>query len=208
MEMSIRLFENFFEEINWFTDVLSKIYNTKDVTLRTKREIHEAYVLKIQVTWEIFAENLLVQCLKLNTSQYAEYKDIKLSKRLSTDVCRALISGIEYFNVKGADHLKKIAKTILAPSCNPFKEIPSDISRKINEFYIFRNYIAHQSQKAKRSLSKIYTDVYDIIGKFPSPGEVLLTKVPTMKEQIFFADYINSFIAAAHTIKHFMEPIA
>ena len=94
--MSSRLFDQYFNQIDWFVDVLNRIYNTSTISLRAKKEIHEAYVLKIHLMWEIFTEEIIIRCLKQDTSRYAGFKGIRLPKQLSNDVCRALLSHLTF----------------------------------------------------------------------------------------------------------------
>lgn len=202
--MPSRLFDQYFDQIDWFVDVLDRIYNTTTISLRAKKEIHEAYILKIHLTWEIFTEEIIIRCLKQDASQYADFKGIRLPKRLSNDVCRALLSGIGYFDIKNASNLKKNAKDILVDTFNPFKEIPSDVTNNIDEFYIIRNYIAHRSWKAKRSLQEKYRKQYHF-RRFLEPGDFLLKRISVKQEQVYFSNYVNSFITAANIMEQFLK---
>jgi hypothetical protein len=62
-------FDNFFAWMNWYMELLDKIYFAKRVISKSeeKREIYEAFVLRIHAIWEIFVESLLVDCLNKDT---------------------------------------------------------------------------------------------------------------------------------------------
>ena len=105
-------FDNFFSSMTQHTDLLVKIIKTKRIILPSqeekeilpkfleseKKQIHEAYVLRICATWEILAESVFVECLSRNISKYAEFKGFKLRGKLNKEVCKGLISGLTYFS--------------------------------------------------------------------------------------------------------------
>ena len=140
-----------------------------------KKLIHEAFVLKICATWEILAENVFVECLSRNTSTYAAFKGITLPRNLTKNTCKGLISGLRYFDFRDMSDLKGKAKRFLADQCNPFKKVPCDVTEKINEFYLIRNYIAHRSDTAKQSLKRMYKEKYK--KRFRRPGDFLFDTV-------------------------------
>jgi len=83
-------FDIFFTSMNQYTDFLIKITKTVRIILppheekeiltkllpAEKKQIHEAFALKICATWEILAENVFVECLLRDTSKYEERKGI------------------------------------------------------------------------------------------------------------------------------------
>lgn len=58
--------------MNWYLELLDKIYNAQRVIakLDEKREIFEAFVLKIHAIWEVFVGELLVDCLNKDSPFY------------------------------------------------------------------------------------------------------------------------------------------
>jgi len=145
-------FDKFFVLINEYTDLLLKIFEAKEIVIppqkkkeiltkilpSEKKHIHEAFVLKIYATWEVLVENLFVECLSRDPSEYANFKTIKLPKRLTKDVCRGLITGLGYFDFKDTGDLRGKAKKVLVGKYNPFAKIPLDEGKKIDEFCIIK----------------------------------------------------------------------
>jgi hypothetical protein len=217
-------FDNFFADMIQHTDLLVKIIKAKGIILSPdeekeilpkllpaeKRQIHEAFVLRICATWEILAENVFIECLLHDTSKYKDRTGITLPrKKLTRDICKGLVSGLGYFSFGDAGKLKGEAKKYLAERCNPFKEISSDITTKINEFYLIRNYIAHRSNAAKQSLKRMYKQPYRM--RFRPPGNFLFdmvkfTEAGEKGEQIRFANYSEAFEKAADEMAEFICP--
>ena len=218
-------FDQFIANMSQHTDLLVKIMKAKGIVLSPdeergipprfllaeKKQIHEAFVLKICATWEILAEDVFVECLLHNTSKYKEQTGITLPrKNLTRDICKGLVSGLGYFSFRNAGDLKGKAKKFLAECCNPFKKIPSDITTKINEFYLIRNYIAHRSSAAEQSLKRMYKQTYGIM-RFRPPGNFLFDIVEFEEagergKQIRFADYSEAFTMAAEKMEEFICP--
>lgn len=215
-------FDGFFIRINEYTDLLLKIFEAKEVIIppekrkeilteilaSEKKQIHEAFVLKIYVAWEVLVENLFVECLSRDPSKYAAYKAIKLPQRLTRDVCRGLISGLGYFDFRNTADLKGKANNILVPRLNPFAEIPRDAGNKIDEFCVIRNYLAHYSDASKRSLGRMYRNGYGM--KFRQPGDFLFDMVEFVElgkraKQTRFANYTDAFIKAADKMAIFLR---
>jgi hypothetical protein len=214
-------FGRFFVRINEYTDLLVKLFEAREVTLppekrkeilteillSEKKQIHEAFVLKIYVSWEVLVESLFVECLSCDPSGYAEQKSITLPKKLTRNICRGLISGLGYFDFKDTADLKGKAKKVLAPRYNPFKMIPSDEGKKIDEFCIIRNYLAHYSDSSKQSLMRMYRNSYNLT--FREPGDFLFEIVEFVElgkrdKQTRFASYINAFLKAADEMALFL----
>lgn len=208
-------FDDFFICINEYTDLLFKIFEAKEVIippekrreilteilLSEKKHIHEAFVLKIYVAWEVLVENLLIECLSRDPSKYAEYKGIRLAKRLTKDVCRCLISGLGYFDFKDTGDLKGKANNILIPKSNPFAKIPRDAGNKIDEFCVIRNYLAHYSESSRQSLIRMYKNKYSLT--FREPGDFFF-EFDKQNKQIRFANYTNAFMKAADEMALFL----
>ncbi len=206
-------FDVFFTDMGKYSDLLVKIIEAIEVVvppqkkeeiltkllLTEKKQIHEAFVLKICATWEILAENIFIACLSQNTSEYAICKGISLPRKLTKDTCKGLISGLSYFSFRNASDLKGKVKKYLDKRYNPFKDISQDVIKKIDEFYTIRNYIAHRSDTAKQTLKKVYKK-YQM--RFRPPGNFLFDMVEFVElgergKEIRFANYSKAFEKAA-----------
>ncbi len=216
-------FDNFFASIIQHTDLLVKIVKTTRIILppheekeilpaflqTEKKQIHEAFVLKICATWEILTENVFIECLLRDTSKYRERTGIVLPrKKLTKDICKGLVSGLSYFGFRDVPDLKGKAKKFLAERYNPFKKIPNDVSKKIDEFYLMRNYIAHRSDAAKQSLKRMYKQTYKM--RFRFPGNFLFDTVEFVEsgergKEIRFANYTKAFEKAADEMGVFLD---
>ncbi|MBL7153566.1 MAG: hypothetical protein ISS79_07595 [Phycisphaerae bacterium] len=202
------IFDRFFGQINWYTNLLVKVTETESLELDAleKREIFEAFVLKIYVAWEVLVEDVVVECLCRDSSQYAEHKTVTLPKKMTRNLCRCLISGLGYFDFRDTGDLKGWATKILADRQNPFKDVLPD--KKIDEFYIIRNYLAHYSDASKQSLTRMYRRNYDL--SFRGPGDFLLDTVEFVElgergKQTRFADYTNAFTKGAEKMETFFK---
>ncbi len=214
-------FDSFFTSMTQHTDLLVKIIKTTRIVLpprekkeiltklmqSEKKQIHEAFVLKICAAWEILAENIFVECLSHNTSKYATSKGFILPKRLTRNTCKGLISGLSYFVFRNMQDLKGKANKFLEDRCNPFREVPNDVSKKIDEFYQIRNYIAHRSDTAKQSLKRMYKETYKM--RFRPVGNFLFDMVEFVEsgergKEIRFANYSKAFEKAADEMAIFL----
>lgn len=198
-------FNRFFKRMLWYKNFLNKISNTDQSILNSteKKEILEAFVLKVYVTWEVLVQDLLVDCLNRDTSQYAEHKDMSLPQHLPRNVCEVLISGLGFFDMKGMSQLKRISKDILVSNYNPFPNILNYDSRKIEEFRKIRNYIAHYSSSSKQKLLAMYKSEYSL-KKFCEPGN-FLSAFDKQTKQIRFQNYTTSFFDAAEAMAEFLS---
>lgn len=183
---------------------LIKIEEAKQVvkSVGEKREVFEAYVFKICANWEIFSEELLIDCFNKDTTRYREFTGFKIPRNISRETCKAITLSIGYLDFKSVSHLKQIAGNLLVSQYNPFKEIPGPNGKKIDEFFALRNYLAHYSDAAKRSLEKIYRDRYSS-GVFREPGEFLLAK-DKRKKLPRMAVYIDNFVDTAELMGKFL----
>ena len=122
-------------------------------------------------------------------------------KRLTKVVCRGLISGLGYFDFKDTGDLKGKAKRVLVEKHNPFAQIPSDEGKKIDEFCVIRNYLAHYSDSSRQSLIRLYKNVYGL--PFREPGDFFF-EYDKQNRQIRFANYTNAFLKAADEMAIFL----
>ena len=149
----------------------------KDDKLFTEREekieIIESLVLKICAQWEVLIEELIIDCLNRDSSQYSEFIAAKLPKHIPRSQCMAMIQGMGYVDFKGISDVKRKAKLILTDEFNPFKNITRGDGDKIDELYKFRNFIAHISNQSERSLKNLYFKKYKL-ERFQEPGRFLM----------------------------------
>ena len=176
-----------------------KLYSKYEVS-----EIIEAFTIKSICDWEWYIEKMICELLKNDTSKLSENLDLELPNKISTDECIVYLNGLNYFDVKNASNLKSISKKILQEDSNPFLKILNEAKNKIDEFYIIRNYVAHKSKKAKKSLLNLYKK-YEILN-FKEPGEFLLLKNNKNSKTINFQDYGSSFWLSAFNILEFLYP--
>lgn len=177
--------------------------NAFSLSIEQKREVIEAFVIKICSNWEMFVDKLLIDCLNKDTSNYSNYTGFKLSKHLSKDICRGLVLGIGYTDFKSVGNLKRQAKRTLTDKYNPFKEIPSNKEKIVDEFYSIRNYLTHYSEFSKRSLMNNYKKNYGF-RIFREPGDFLIqkdkeTKLPRI------TNYINCFNEMVEIMRVFLS---
>ena len=130
--------------------------------------------------------------------------ELDLPKRISNDECIAYLNGLGYFDLKSASNLKSIGKKILTEKKNPFQKISAEARNHIDDFYSLRNYVAHKSNKSKRTLIKTYSKYNQ--KKFLEVGDFLLSKTDETKNSIRFQDFGSSFWLAAFNIMEFAYP--
>jgi len=191
---------NFLHWMELYNSISEKIIDDKSLFTENeeKIEIVESLVLKICSQWEVLIEELFVDCLNRDSAQYSEFIANRLPKHIPRAQCSAMIQGMGYFDFKGTSDIKRKAKLILTKEFNPFNEIGRGDGNKIDELYILRNYIAHLSNQAERSLKKMYTDKYHL-KRFQEPGRFLMaidkrTKKPRMDS------YAESLYSAVEVI--------
>jgi len=190
--------------MSWDIDILMKLEKAKAVVKprEEKRTIFEAFVFRICANWQILVEELFINCLGKDTSMYKKYTGFDVPKHIPRDTCKAILLGTGYWDFKSVSDIKRQAKRILLPGCNPFKEIENIQEKKIDEFHAIRNYLAHYSDASWRALKKIYQNEYGF-NKFIEPGRFLLANekkanIPRM------GVYINNFTDTADTMAKFL----
>jgi len=198
-----RCLVDFYIDMAWDIELLVKIQKAKKVvgSVHEKRSIFSAFVFSICANWEILVEELLIACLNKDTSGYKEFTGFRIPKDISRETCKAIILGVSYIDFKDVSNLKRIARKMLVPKFNPFKEIPRANGNKIDEFFALRNYLAHYSDVAKRRLEKIYRDRHGL-RTFREPGDFLLAEDRRQRLPRMGA-YINNFIETADIMGKF-----
>jgi len=185
-----------------FAKVLSlrgKLYSPFEAS-----EIIEAFTIKTICDWEWYVEKMIYECLKDDTSQLANQLALTLPKSITKDECVAYLNGLAYFDLKSVSNLKSIARKILIESKNPFERISSEARNQIDDFYSLRNYVAHRSNKSKKTLIRTYKKYNQ--DKFIEVGEFLLGKTRHDNRTIRFQDFGGAFWLAAFNIMEFLYP--
>ena len=153
-----------------------KVYSNYEAS-----EIIEAFTIKTICDWEWYAEKMICECLKRDTSQLSKQLELNLPKTISYDECVAYLNGLGYFDLKSASNLKSIGRKILTDKKNPFQNISSEAKNNIDDFYSLRNYVAHKSSKSKRTLIKTYSKYKQ--NEFIEVGDFLLSKTDEGKKK-------------------------
>ena len=136
-------------------------------------KIVEAIAVQMLTAWEVFVENLLIDCLNRDASQYARHRNLDLGKNLPRNVCEALLTGVGYLDIRSVGNLKGIAQRTIVDKYNPFKEIDAHDASRIDEFYKIRNYLAHRSRSSRNVLKNLYAANYGL-QNFVEPGRFLM----------------------------------
>ena len=163
------------EAIDRYHVFLGKIIGAQRVvsTAAEKRDIAESVLLRLCAHWESFVEEHLIDCINVDHSKLKEYFHVIIPSNPSKNLCQALILGPGYKDFHSMDDMKRFSKKILHPSSNPFLAISRPHSKGIDEVYKIRNYLAHYSSAARRSLHSMYRGEYGMT-RFLEPGQFLL----------------------------------
>lgn len=167
------------------------------------QQVFEAFTIKTLCDWEWYIEKIICECLKTDTSKLANQLSLNLPKKITTDECIAYLNGLGYFDLKGANNLKAISKKILIDNQNPFLNLNKDACKRIDDYYIIRNYIAHRSNKSKKSLITMYTRYKQ--DKFIEAGDFLLSIDP-IKNDLHIQLFESSFWLTSYNILEFLYP--
>jgi hypothetical protein len=138
-----------------------------------KRDIAESVLLRLCANWEAFVDEHLVDCINCDHSLLTKFFGVSIPKNPSKDLCQALVFGDTYRDFKSFGDLKTFSKKILPAASNPFLEVSTGHSKKIDEVYKIRNYLSHYSAKGRRSLMIMYRDEYEM-DRCLEPGQFLL----------------------------------
>jgi len=162
--------------IRRYEDSMNRLLSAKRVVRQQdKKDIAEATLLKLCAYWESFVDHELLDCVNIDSSKLRDHLDARLPRNLNRELCRAILFGDGYLDFKSVGALKGYAKKILPKKTNPFRLIDDPSSRKIDEFFIIRNYLSHYSFAAKRSLTRMYRKNYKM-RYFREPGTFLFAR--------------------------------
>lgn len=191
-----KTFENYIDWNEKYIAIVGHIVND-DGVLPSKSdqcEVMEAFALKICTQWSILCEELLIDALNHDASQYGKYMNLRIPKHNSRDTCEAMIAGLSYFDFKSMRELENVARNILVPNYNLFSVVSRQMQIRIDEFILIRNFIAHGSNKAERALLKMYKDRWRM-ERFREPGDFLLSFDPKSRQRrinIYLKNFNNT----------------
>lgn len=199
----------FFETTDYFLELIEKILNAKDVFWDKygtyKKELIKALLITYLTEWETFIKTLLVDCFNKDTSKYSNYVWRKIPKHITKNTCFCILSWIWFFDFKWIYDAKAFSKKIINNEYNPFlikSDKVTECCKKIEEYYIIRNFITHWSMKSYNSYVKILKENY----KYKISIDVwnfLIKKLPDWSYRI--KDYIDHFYGLAEEFIIFMK---
>ncbi len=142
-------------------------------TRTEKEDLVESILLRLCAHWERFVDEHLIDCVNVNHSRLSEFLGVTLPMNPTRDVCEGLLYGGGYRDFYSFGDLKGFSKKILPDISNPFLAVQPKHSKKIDEVFTLRNYLAHYSGAARRSLDRMYKSVYKL-RRFVEPGRFLV----------------------------------
>jgi len=185
--------EAFEEVLRRYGDFLGRMLGARRVVraAEDKREITESALLRICAYWESLVVAEFVDCLNIDSSRLAEHLGVVLPKHLSLSLCEAILLRDGYFDFRSVGDLKSRAKKMLPDHVDPFAKISNAVAREIDEVFVIRNYLAHRSKAARRSLERMYSSAYGF-ERFREPGAFLLANGYERLKQ-----YVGAFLQAS-----------
>jgi len=193
--------QEFEDRLKWYASFIAKILIAKNVIRYgyEKIELLEALVLRIATLWDGLVEEDLIDALNKDPSKYAKEVGLRLRKHLSKDECEALLVGHRYLDFKSVDNVQQFAKRYLADAHNPFKLIPRECAKLINQFFTIRHYLNHDSSFARRNYERMLNNQHGL-RKMREPGDFLLA-TNRQTGNIRLIDYLNAFERASQEMR-------
>lgn len=192
-------FNDFLHNSHYYLWIIWDLKNAK-IERNYKYTIIEWLSIKVLATWENFCKNVLIDSFHKDTSNYSINFWIKVPKHLPRNVCHWLINWVWFFDIRWFDDLKKLSKKIVIDENNPFlidrKKILDEIWY-IDDFYIYRNFIAHESLKGYLAFKKRLNQKYDF-KRIHSPWRILFSI--NIWEELIIEAHILNFISAVQEI--------
>jgi len=166
--------DEFEGDLGWYADFIGRMLRAQRVVhQRDKVEILESLVIRICAIWEAFVEEEMVDCLNIDSSRCREELQLRLPKHMTRDLCEAVLVGMGYLSFRSVNDMKRHARRLLPPDVNPFRLISNEpTAKRMDEFYIMRNYLSHYSGRSRRQLQKMYHDSWQL-KRFRQPGDFL-----------------------------------
>jgi len=154
---------------------MDKIIDAQRVisTAEEKRDIAESVLLRLCACWERFIDEHLVDCVNRDHTKLSKHFAVTIPNNPPWDLCHALIIGSSYKDFRSFGDLKGYSKKILPDNSNPFLQVSTAHTKKIDEVYAIRNYLSHYSAASRRALRNVYKNVYHM-DRFLEPGQFLL----------------------------------
>lgn len=178
--------------------LIGKLYSQYEAS-----QVVEAFAIKTLCDWEFYIERIIYECLKNDTTNLSKQLDLDLPKAISIDECTAYLNGLGYFDLKSCSNLRAIARKILVKENNPFDNLNKEAIKHIDDYYSLRNYIAHKSNKSKKSLLLVYEKYQQT--SFIEAGDFLLSK-STDSNVLKIQKFESSFWLATYNILEFLYP--
>lgn len=166
----------FDDALTRYRKFLEKVVAAKYVvsSAAEKRDVAESVLLRLCAHWESFVAEHLVDCVNRDSSRLGEYFSLDLPPHPTKALCQALVIGDRYRDFRSMGDLKRFTKKVLPDPSNPFLQIKQTHLDKLDEVYIIRNYLAHYSGFAARSLWNLYKKTHGMT-YFSEPGKFLLS---------------------------------
>ena len=183
--------------IDWYGNFLEKYLYI--LSLPEQYELLEAFVLRIATRWEVLIIQDTIIGLNHDSSKYSSEIGLDLKIHLTRDESEAILIGHRYIDFKGVGDVKSFAKKYLTDKFNPFKFIDNNISKKINQFFTIRNYLAHYSSFSKRKYKAMIIKDYKL-RKTYEPGMFLL-KIDKITKLYRWVEFIKVFLKASTLMK-------
>jgi hypothetical protein len=193
--------DEFEDTLDWYGDFIARIVGAQRVIRYKyeKTEVLEALVLRIASLWDVLVEDDLVDALNKDASRYGHELGLKLRKHLSRDECEAIFVGHGYLDFRSVGEAQKFAKRFLVDKHNPFKLIPRDAARLINQFFVIRNYLSHYSSRSRRAYEQMLRSEYGL-QRIAEPGVFFLARNRRTRN-LRLVDYLNAFEKASQEMR-------
>ena len=183
--------------MDWYGQFLDKHLHT--LSQFEQHELLEAFVLRVAVRWEVLVIQDIITSLNRNSSKYSAEIGLNLNRHLTRDESEAILIGHRYIDFKNAHQVIDFSKRHLVDRLNPFKLIDPNISKKIDQFFTMRNYLAHYSSYARRKYKRMITKDYKL-NRVYEPG-AFLSKVDKKSKLYRWVDFITTFIKCSHSMQ-------
>jgi len=183
--------------MDWYGQFLDKHLHV--LSQFEQYEVLEAFVLRIAVRWEVLVIQDIIASLNRDSSKYSAEIGLNLKKHLTRDESEAILIGHKYIDFKNTQQAIDFSKRHLVDKLNPFKLINSNISKKIDQFFTMRNYLAHYSSYAERKYKRMIIKEYKLT-RIYEPG-AFLSKVDKKTKIYRWADFITTFIRCSQSMK-------
>ncbi|MFV2043777.1 MAG: hypothetical protein ACC700_11155 [Anaerolineales bacterium] len=172
LEKNHRAFDRALARYRSFTERI--IAAQRVISNKTEKEdLIESVLLRLCANWERFVDEHLVDCVNVDHSKLNDFLGVPIPRNPTRNLCEALLIGANYLDFRSFGDLKGYSRKVLPDASNPFLAVASSNINKIDETFKLRNYVAHYSSAARRSLDRMYKNVYKL-AKFVEPGRFLI----------------------------------